>query len=54
MTWPRLPTVQHTSITISPHISKLEPMAFYALATAVYERALGGWCLVGGMRGVSL
>ena len=40
-------------ITISPHISKLEPMAFYALAIAVYERALGGPCLVGGMRGVS-
>ena len=40
--------------TISPHISKLEPTAFYALATAMYERALGGPCLVGGMRGVSL
>ena len=41
-------------ITISYHISKLEPMAFYALVTAVYGRALGGPCLVGGMRGVSL
>ena len=41
-------------ITISSHISKLEPTAFYALATAIYERALGGPCLVGGMRGVSL
>ena len=41
-------------ITISPHISKLEPTAFYALATTVYEQALGGPCLVGGMRGVSL
>ena len=41
-------------ITISSHISKLEPTAFYALATAIYERALGGHCLVGGMRGVSL
>ena len=26
-------------ITISSHISKLEPTAFYALATAIYERA---------------
>ena len=41
-------------ITISSHISKLEPTAFYALATAIYKRALGGLCLVGGMRGVSL
>ena len=41
-------------ITISSHISKLEPTAFYALATAIHERALGGPCLVGGMRGVSL
>ena len=41
-------------ITISPHVSKLEPTAFYAPATAIYERALGGPCLVGGMRGVSL
>ena len=41
-------------ITISSHISKLEPTAFYALATAIYERALGGPCLIGGMRGVSL
>ena len=41
-------------ITISSHISKLEPTAFYALAMAIYERALGGPCLVGGMRGVSL
>ena len=40
-------------ITISSHVSKLEPTAFYAVATAVYERALGGPCLVGGMRGVS-
>ena len=32
----------------------MEPTAFYALAIAVYERALGGPCLVGGMRGVSL
>ena len=29
-------------------------MAFYAPATAIYERALGGACLVGGMRRVSL
>ena len=42
------------SITISSHIPKLKPTAFYALATAIYERALGGPCLVGGMRGVSL
>ena len=35
--------------TISSHISKLEPTAYYALATAT-----GGPCLVGGMRGVSL
>ena len=35
-------------------MSKLEPTAFYAVATAIYERALGGPCLVGGMRGVSL
>ena len=41
-------------ITITSHISKPEPTAFYALATAIYERALGGPCLVGGMRGVSL
>ena len=41
-------------ITISSHVSKLEPTAFYAVATAIYERALGGPCLVGGMRGVSL
>ena len=41
-------------ITISSHISKPEPTAFYALATAKNERALGGPCLVGGMRGVSL
>ena len=41
-------------ITISPHISKLKPTAFYGMATVVYERALGGPCLVGGMRGVSL
>ena len=41
-------------ITISSHVSKLEPTAFYAVATAVYERALGGPCLVGGMRGISL
>ena len=41
-------------ITISSHISKLEPTAFYALVTAIYERALGGPCLVGGMWEVSL
>ena len=41
-------------ITISSHISKLEPAAFYAPATTIYERALGGPCLVGGMRRVSL
>ena len=41
-------------MTISSHISKLEPTAFYAPATSIYERALGGPCLVGGMRGVSL
>ena len=41
-------------ITISSHISKLEPAAFYAPAIAIYERALGGPCLVGGLRGVSL
>ena len=35
-------------------VSKLEPTAFYAVATAVYERALGGPCLVGSMRGISL
>ena len=40
-------------ITISSHVSKLEPAAFYTLATAIYVRALGGPCLVGGMRGVS-
>ena len=34
-------------ITISSHVSKLEPEAFYAVAMAIYERALGG------MRGVS-
>ena len=41
-------------ISISSHISKLEPPAFGALATAIYERALWGPCLIGGMRGVSL
>ena len=41
-------------ITISSHVSKLEPTAFYAVATGVYERALGGPCLVGRMRGISL
>ena len=41
-------------ITISSHISKLEPTAFYALVTTIYERALGGPCLVGGMQGLSL
>ena len=41
-------------INISYHISKLEPTAFYALATAKCEGALGGPCLVGGMRGVSI
>ena len=41
-------------ITMSSDISRLEPTAFYALAIAIYERALGGPCLVGGMRGVSL
>ena len=41
-------------ITISSHVFKLEPTAFYAVATAVYERALGGPCLVGGMRRISL
>ena len=41
-------------ITISSHISKPEPTAFYALLTAIYERALRGPCVVGGMRGVSL
>ena len=41
-------------ITISRHISKLEPTTFYALATPIYERALGGHFLVGGMRGVFL
>ena len=29
-------------ITVSPHISKLEPVAFYAEASRVSERALGG------------
>ena len=28
-------------ITISSHVSKLEPTAFYALATAIYEQAWG-------------
>ena len=41
-------------IIVSSHVSKLEPTAFYATATAIYERALGGPFLVGGMRGVSL
>ena len=41
-------------ITISSHVLKLEPIAFYAVAMAVYERALGGPYLVGGMQGVSL
>ena len=29
-------------ITISSHVSKLEPTAFYAVATAIYERHGGG------------
>ena len=41
-------------ITISSHVSKLQRTAFYAVASGVNERALGGPCLVGGMRGVSL
>ena len=41
------------SMTISTHISKLEPTAFYAPATAVYQRALRGMCLVGGTQGLS-
>ena len=41
-------------ITISSHISKLEPAAFYAPAAAIYERALRGPCLVGRIRGVAL
>ena len=41
-------------ITISSHVSKLEPTAFYPVLTAIYEPALGGPCLVGGMRGKSL
>ena len=41
-------------ITTSPHISRLEPWAFYTLATAVHQRALGGPCLATGMIGVSL
>ena len=39
---------------IPAHISKPAPTTFYALARAIYERALRGLCLVGGMRGVSL
>ena len=41
-------------ITISPHISKLEPMAFYATASQVYKRAFEGPFLVKGMKGISL
>ena len=41
-------------IAISSHVSKLEATAFYAWATAIYERALGGPYLIGGIRGVSL
>ena len=52
---PNQPSKRRTSgVLPPPPVSKLEPTAFYALATAVYERALGGFCLVGGMRGVSL
>ena len=43
-----------TGITISFHISKPEPTAWYGLATAINKWALGGPCLVGGMRVVSL
>ena len=40
-------------ITIYPHVSKLQPVAFYADASEVYEQALGGpyrasadkWCM---------
>ena len=39
---------------MSSNISKQEPTAVYALATAIYERELGGPCLVGGMPEVSL
>ena len=41
-------------ITVSPHLSKVEPVAFYSEASQVYERALGGPFLVGGMKGTSL
>ena len=41
-------------INISSHMSKLQPTAFYALGTAIYQRAPWGPCLVGGMQGVSL
>ena len=41
-------------ITASPHISKLEPVAFYMEASQVYEHTLGGPFLEGGMKGISL
>ena len=41
-------------ITVSPHISKLEPVAFYAEASQVHEQAPGGPYIVGGMKSISL
>ena len=42
-------------ITLAPHISKVESMAYYDTRDQeVYERVLGGPYIVGGMRGVSI
>ena len=41
-------------IMVSPHVSKLELVAFYSEASRVYERALVGLFLVGGMKDLSL
>ena len=40
-------------ITVYPQISKVELVALYTEASAVYERALGRPLLVGGMQGIS-
>ena len=39
---------------MSLHVSKLEPVGFYAKAFQVNECTLGGPYLVGGMKGISL
>ena len=51
---PSVEEVNSRGITVSPNISKLEPVAFYSKASGVYERAMRGPFLVEGMKGISL